>query len=188
MNPTIENIVTKVVAGPIAWSRNAMRGGRAVAGVAASALLSSREPTRRVAKAGLKLNKITHSSIADMVKLQAEIVEGTVEAGAKRLELIADADSLRTLVKDQVALMPETRDRVAGDARKTVKLFAETRDELVEAFGKAPSKPARKTRARKAPVKRAAKKAAKKAAPAKKAAKRKTATRKAPSRKTTASK
>lgn len=132
MNPTVENIVSKVTEGPRAWGQYAVDGGRTAATMAANVMTGAKKPARRLIKTGLKLNTVAHDSVADLLKLQARALEGTMDAGARRMELLADADSLRAMVKDQIALVPESRDRVVDDARKALDILNEAREELIE--------------------------------------------------------
>jgi phasin family protein len=122
---------------------------------------------------GLKLNEITFRYLDKLIKLQLKFVEGSIEEGAKRLKTAANADTFVSLFKDQVQLLPMTRERIVKNARETMGLVLETRDDVVAVFKPVAKKPARKVAA-KAPAKKAARKpAAKKAvrkAPAKKAA------------------
>lgn len=126
---------------------------------------------------GLKLNEITFRYLDKLIKLQLKFVEGSIEEGAKRLKTAANADTFVSLFKDQVQLLPMTRERIVKNARETMGLVMETRDDVVAVFKPVARKPARKTAAKapakKAVAKPAAKKTAKKAvrkAPAKKAA------------------
>ncbi len=132
MNPTVENIVSKVAAGPLAWGQLAIDSSRTAAGMASNVMINAQRPTRRLLKAGLKINSVTHNGIADLMKHQARMLEGTMSAGAQRLDLVAEADNLRNLIKDQVALLPQTRDRLLGDARAALEILNEAREDLME--------------------------------------------------------
>lgn len=98
----------------------------------ADVVARTNRPVDIAMETSLRLNKITHNSVARLVKQQARMIEGTVDATAKRLHVAADATNLRDLVNDQVAMLPATRDRLANDARKAVAVFTETREELAE--------------------------------------------------------
>ncbi|MEL7447698.1 MAG: phasin family protein [Pseudomonadota bacterium] len=98
----------------------------------ADAVARTHRPVDLAVKTSLKLNEITHKSLASLVKQQASMIEGTVDAASKRLHVAADADNLRDLVNDQLAMFPATRDRLAKDARNTVAVFTETREELTD--------------------------------------------------------
>ncbi len=191
MNPTVENIVSKVAAGPVAWGQLAIDSSRTAAGMASNAMINAQRPTRRLLKAGLKINSVTHNGIADLLKHQASIIEGTMSAGAKRLDLVAEADNLRNLIKDQVALLPQSRDRLLSDARATLEILNDAREELMEAYGSGAEDVAddiedavapvvRKTRAHASTAAKTAKKRATKAAAAtkKRASKKATAAKK----------
>ena len=98
----------------------------------ADVVARSHRPVNVALETSLKLNKITHNSVARLVKQQARIIEGTVDAASKRLHVAADAHNIRDLVSDQIAMFPATRKRLESDARNTIAVFAETREELTE--------------------------------------------------------
>jgi len=135
-----------------------------------------RSATLDVAGKVLKLNEITFRYLDKLIKLQLKFVEGSIEEGAKRLKTAANADTFASLFKDQVQLLPMTRERIVKNARETLGLVLETRDDVVAVF-----KPVAKKPARKAAAKAPAKKASAKKAAAKPAAKK--AVRKAPAKK-----
>ena len=98
----------------------------------ADAVARTNRPVDLAVETSLKLNEITHKSVARFVKQQARMIEGTVDAASKRLHVAADASNLRNLVNDQLAMFPATRDRLTKDARNTVAVFTETREELTD--------------------------------------------------------
>lgn len=89
-----------------------------------------KEPLDVVTEKTLKLNGISHESAARLVRQQALFIEGTVDGAARRLKTAAEADSLRNLVDGQIRLMPETRDRIVDDVRKTFAILSDTREDL----------------------------------------------------------
>ncbi len=98
----------------------------------ADAVDRTHRPVDLAVKTSHKLNEITHKSVARLVKQQARMIEGTVDAASKRLHVAADAHNLRDLVSDQMAMFPATRDRFVKDARGTLAVFTDTREELTD--------------------------------------------------------
>lgn len=91
---------------------------------------SGRAPVQVLTDKTLKLNRISHNSAARLVRVQSEFIEGSVEGAAQRLQAAARARDLRQLLDSQVKLMPATRDRIVTDARKTIDVLVDTRDDL----------------------------------------------------------
>ncbi|MBT8138040.1 MAG: phasin family protein [Gammaproteobacteria bacterium] len=91
-------------------------------------------PLDVVTEKTLKLNGISHDSAARLVRQQADFVEGTVDGMATRLTAAATAESFRGLIDSQIKLMPESRDRVVTDVRKTFEILGDTRTDLVQLF------------------------------------------------------
>lgn len=89
-----------------------------------------KEPIEVITEKTLKLNGISHESAARLVRQQALFIEGSVEAAARRLKTAAEADSLRNLIDGQIKLLPETRDRIVDDFRKTFAILSDTREDL----------------------------------------------------------
>ena len=82
----------------------------------------------------LKLNGLSHDSAARLVRQQATFLEGSVDGMVKRLKTAADAESFRGFLDGQIKLMPETRDRIVGDIRKTFEILGDTRTDLTTLF------------------------------------------------------
>ncbi|MBT8143624.1 MAG: phasin family protein [Gammaproteobacteria bacterium] len=89
-----------------------------------------KQPIKVLTEKTLKLNRITHNSAARLVRIQSEFVEGSVGGAAQRLQALASARDIRHMVDGQVQLMPATRERVVADARKTLDVIGDTRDDL----------------------------------------------------------
>jgi len=111
----------------------------------------TRKPVRRVADTSIKLNRISHKSVAKLVKQQAIVVDSAIEGGARNLKLAARADNLRELVADQIATLPKARNWAGKNARTTIDIVRDTGDEIGGVFRIAPTKAktARKKVARK---------------------------------------
>ena len=152
----------------------------------AGAVARAKEPVRHFGSTGLKINDISHKSMAKLLKTQLTGLEDLVEGGAQRLQIAANASSFEDLVKGQIDAIPATRSRAIAHARRTLEIVRDTGDELSgvvkgtmagapKAAGKATTR--RKPAARKKAATR--KPATRKARAAKKAPARKPAPRKA---------
>lgn len=87
-------------------------------------------PIRRLADTSIKLNRISHEGVERLVKRQAAFVEGTLDDGARRLEMAARADSIKVLLGDQIARLPESRDFAVSNARETIEIVRGTGTEI----------------------------------------------------------
>lgn len=180
MDAQIQNFVDNVVVrakdltgGTVTEVRNATKD-------VAGKVKGAKGTVHEIGQRGLKLNEIAFRYMEKLIKLQLKFVEGSFDEGAKRLSTAANAPSFRKLVKDQVTLLPMTRDRIAKNAKDTIGLVKETRDGVVSLFQPAAAKPkrAKKATARKGVAKKAVRKA-----PAKKAAVRKASAKKSVAKK-----
>ena len=154
----------------------------------AGAVARVKEPVRYFGSTGLKINDISHKSMAKLLKAQLTGLEDLVEGGAQRLQMAANANSFEDLVKGQIDAIPATRSRAMAHARRTLEIVRDTGDELtgvVKGTMAGAPKAAKKVTARRKPATR--KKAASKKPVAKTAARKAPARKKAPVRKTAAS-
>ena len=180
MDAQIQNFVDNVVVrakdqtgGTVTEVRNATKD-------VAGKVKGAKGTVHEIGQRGLKLNEIAFRYMEKLIKLQLKFVEGSFDEGAKRLSTAANAPSFRKLVKDQVTLLPMTRDRIARNAKETIGLVKETRDGVVSLFQPAAAKP---KRAKKATASKAVAKKAVRKAPAKKAAVRKASAKKSVAKK-----
>lgn len=104
---------------------------RTTLGNSAEWVAQSTQPLSVLTEKTLKLNRISHNSAARLVRVQATFLEGTLEGAAQRLQAAAHADNVRTAFDAQMQLMPATRERIVSDARKTVEVLGDTRDDVV---------------------------------------------------------
>lgn len=96
----------------------------------ADLIARTKDPVRKIADTGVRLNRISHKGVEKLMKSQARFVEATIDDGAKRLEMAARADSLRALLGDQIATLPQSRDRALTNARKSFGVVRDTGDEI----------------------------------------------------------
>ncbi len=142
---------------------------RAAAQGTAQLMVKVKKPLRDAADTGVRLNRISHKSVEKLVRVQAKAIERSVDAGAARLELAARAPSLQALVKEQVALLPETRKRLSGNFKEAWQVLVDAGNEI-----NATLRVNGQNVKRKAPAKRAPAKGKRTARKATTAAKRKT--------------
>lgn len=131
---TIEKLVKPVIDTGKAITSRAAASGRSLARSGAKVLVSGEKPVQIITDKALKLNKISHETVAGLVATQANALEGTLEGAATRLKTAAEASTLNELFDDQIALIPATRKRLAGDVRKAVDVLADSRHGLKAIF------------------------------------------------------
>jgi len=163
MNAQVQNLFDNVVVRARDLADGTVDELRSVTLDAAGKVSGAKGSVHEFGARGLKLTEITYRYIEKLLKLQLKFVEASFDEGAKRLKTAANAESFTGLFKDQVELLPMTRERIMKNARETMGLVMETRDDVVAVFKPVAKKPARKAPAKKA-AKPAAKKVAKKAA------------------------
>jgi hypothetical protein len=96
----------------------------------ADLVAKTKQPVRKIADTGIKLNRISHKGFEKLVKAQARFFEATIDDGAKRLEMAARADGFRALFGDQIATFPASRERTLANARKSIDVVRDTGDEI----------------------------------------------------------
>ncbi len=84
-----------------------------------------KQPVRKVTDMGLKLSAISHRTTDKLLKQQANVVEGEVDAMADYLKSIAEADDLRGLVREQFSVFPRFTRRALDNTRQTFTILRE---------------------------------------------------------------
>ena len=141
-----EKLAKDMQDGYVALTERAMDRLREATLNAADMVSRTRQPVRRIAETGIKLNRISHKSVEKLVKQQAHIVESAIDSGAKNLKLAARADNLRDLFADQIAALPKAGALAGESARVTIDIVRDTGDELGGVFRVVPAKPKTKTK------------------------------------------
>ncbi len=190
MNPVIEKIVQPLVNRSLNLANVGIRNSRRFAANGSDMIDASTSTVSFASDKALKLNKITHKTLAKLLNEQTNMLEGTLHAAAKRLDVAANAETLQDLWADQMDLMPKSRQRLTRDAKKVLNVFVDTREELselvsdtVSEFGTRGQSVAKKATKAKNKIE---KKARKKTATVVKKARKKTATTKKAVKKTAA--
>lgn len=193
MTPELNSQISEFLDRYQPMSENAMERIRTAIVMSAEFIAAAKKPIDTVTETTLRLNKVSHESLARLVKAQSDMIEAAVEAAAKHLNTAADAKSWKELVDAQVSLVPSERERIAKDARRTLEVFTDVREDVKDIFQIGPDRVAEAKKTVRATTTRARKTARKTTATARKkatATKRRvqSAARKTSGRKTTARK
>jgi hypothetical protein len=86
-------------------------------------LKSLKSPVRTLARSGIKLTAVSHSTVASLIELQSEVLTSAISDAAMRLERASRADSVLDLVREQIEMIPATRTRIVEDAQRTASIF-----------------------------------------------------------------
>jgi phasin family protein len=136
----------------------------------ADTIKSLKSPVRALARSGVKLSAVSQEAVQNLIELQSDVVTAALNEVALRLERVTKADNLVELVREQIELVPATRDRMVEDANRAVTILRKAGREFgnvakhtieivydkgkaeVEAAGKPVRRKAAKRPARKAPA------------------------------------
>jgi phasin family protein len=125
-------------------------------------------PIDVVAKAGLKLNDLSHQYVGKMFAQNIDTLKGAMNDGVRRLHLVAKADGVRDLYASQAKFNAVTSDRVRRDAKATWEIISKAGREVsdlalttyAQLVREVPGKPRASDKRAKRPAKARAKKAA----------------------------
>jgi phasin family protein len=127
---TQSSALYQVFAAPSQITRNSIVAARGALTRGARLMASAKRPTQVVGKAGLRLNQVAHDSVEQLLKHQVHVLEGLMDESAQRLQVAAEAGTLRSLVNEQVAMLPESRARLVKDLRVALDILLDTRKDL----------------------------------------------------------
>lgn len=96
---------------------------REVIADSAQNLKSLKSPVRVVARSGIRLTVVSQTAMSSLIDLQSDMVTSALSAAALRLEKAARAENVFELVRDQIDMLPATRDRMIEDAQRAVEIF-----------------------------------------------------------------
>ncbi len=96
---------------------------REVAVDSASGLKSLKSPVRTLARSGIKITTVSQNAVASLIELQSDMLTSAITATALRLERASRADNIVELVREQIEMIPATRDRFVEDAQRAVLIF-----------------------------------------------------------------
>ena len=89
----------------------------------ASSLKALKSPVRTLARSGIKITTVSQTAVASLIELQSDMLTSAISDAALRLERASRADNLVELVRDQVEMIPATRDRIVEDAQRAALIF-----------------------------------------------------------------
>jgi hypothetical protein len=139
-----------------------VQSARSTAQGSADFIKGLKTPVRVVARSGVKLAAVSQNAVQELIELQSDALTAAIGEVALRLERASRAGSMIELVRDQVEMIPATRERIAGDAGRAMQVFAtagrEVRSVATHAYGRVKDGAAKQAPAR--TVRRKAKKAA----------------------------
>jgi len=96
---------------------------REAAAGSAETLKSFKSPVRTLARSGVKLTTVSQTAVASLIELQSDMITSALTDMAHRLERASRADDVIDLVRDQIELVPATRDRIVEDGKRAVEIF-----------------------------------------------------------------
>lgn len=86
-------------------------------------LKSLKSPVRVIARSGVKLTLVSQTAVSSLIELQSDMLTSALSEAALRLEKAARAENVVELVRDQLDMLPATRDRIVEDAQRAVDIF-----------------------------------------------------------------
>jgi hypothetical protein len=89
----------------------------------ASGLKSLKSPVRTLARSGIKITTVSQTAVASLIELQSDMLTSAISDAALRLERASRADNIIELVREQVEMIPATRDRIVEDAQRAALIF-----------------------------------------------------------------
>jgi phasin family protein len=115
-----------------AYAERALGAARESVVRAAQQVEKVESPIDVVAKAGLKLNTLSHNYFERMLEQNVDTIKGAMTDGARRLHLVAKAEDFADLYRDQVKYNAVTSDRLMRDAKATWDIVADAGREVSE--------------------------------------------------------
>ena len=132
MNQQIENAIGRIADDARKRYGDLLRGARQTTQQAAGKVSRGKKPLKTISRLGLKLTAVTHRTADKVLKQNTKLVEHQIDAVAERLKAAAGARDLRDLVGSQIRLVSENANRIAGDARESLRIVAGAGGEVRE--------------------------------------------------------
>ena len=89
----------------------------------AESLKAMKSPVRLIARSGIKVTAVSQTAVQDLIELQSDIITSALTGMALRLERASRAENVVELVKEQIDMLPATRDRLVEEATRVVTIF-----------------------------------------------------------------
>jgi len=86
-------------------------------------LKALKSPVRTLARSGIKVTNVSQTAVAGLIELQSDVLTSALSDAALRLERASRAGNLVELFREQVEMLPATRDRIVEDAQRAALIF-----------------------------------------------------------------
>ena len=96
----------------------------------AETLKSLKSPVRLIARSGIKLTTVSQATVQSLIELQSDMITSALSDAALRLERASRADTVVDLVRDQIELLPATRERLTEEANRAVSILKDAGREI----------------------------------------------------------
>lgn len=104
-------------------SKESVENVREAISGSAENLKSLKSPVRVFARSGIRLTVVSQTAVSSLIDLQSDMVTSALSEAALRLEKAARAENVLELVRDQIDMLPATRDRIVEDAQRAIEIF-----------------------------------------------------------------
>ena len=122
MNLQIEQSISEIADRARARYEAAIRDARRSTEQAAGRVVKGKKPVRTISKLGVKLSDVSHKTANKLWRRQTKLVEGQIDAVAKRLKAVAHAENWKDLVETQIRLIPENTALYTDEARQAFEI------------------------------------------------------------------
>jgi len=96
----------------------------------AESLKALKSPVRLFARSGIKVTAVSQTAVQNLIELQSDIITSALSGLALRLERATRADNVVELVKEQIEMLPATRDRLVEEATRVLSIFKDAGRDL----------------------------------------------------------
>ena len=124
MNTQIRSSMDRIAEEARGRYKNIITGARKGTESAAGLVKKGKRPVKALSKFGLKMTRLTHKTADGVLKQQTKMVERQLDSFAGSLHAAATASDLKSLVKKQVELAPQSASRWLEDTRSTFGIIA----------------------------------------------------------------
>lgn len=100
-----------------------VKAARAATAKSAARIKALNPRIRTMSRSGVKLTAISQATAERLIQLQEQLVTSALTDAATQLERAARADDVRSLVKDQAAVLRATRERIVSDISEAVSIL-----------------------------------------------------------------
>ncbi|MEL7535538.1 MAG: phasin family protein [Pseudomonadota bacterium] len=119
----LEDIYSKTAESARARAEDVLNTAQSTVKKASDWVEGGKKPVQQMADASLKLSSISHQTTDKLVRAQARAIENEVLALSEYLSDVADADSVQTLARRQIEILPRLTRRVVDNTRETITIL-----------------------------------------------------------------